>query len=434
MKDIEFNKVNRSVLKNMILTYNKEKETVEKSVLSDDIKDISKIIDKKQSSDEISVFKELSDEQIEARMKEESSKKSLASVLSGQLSNIKSAILKGDVAPLGKPEVDPDRPLDPDDPTPDDPDNPLNPGITFIEISPDSGFANHLVTGGDDVTVEVSYNGKTFLYSLVSETSQRIGFKVWNDGRLVVNGNGVTITTPDNQNSDVMLLGETNKIVTGNGSKTHIANNLYYSSSEGGSQITTWASTVTPSDEGYTYDDSNVTMQRTLSRGDSAIEDLRFGSDDKLELTLTNPFTGSDYKYIITNRTTEELEATFEFLSNGRLLIKGSGLEISAAANQQDDIILIGSSCVVNTGNYADTVRNGVVIDDNQENYYYNCIDNVINTGSGDDYVKIYNPTLSNINMGDGNDKLLYVENTYNLTTVENAELMQNITILQLLN
>ena len=434
MKDIEFNKVNRSVLKNMIVAFNKEKESEEKSVISDDIKDINKIIENKKSPDSIGVFKELSDEQVEALMNEEKASKGIRKLFSGNLSDIsalKPAIMKGDRVALGKPEINPDDPIDPedpiipDDPTPLDPDDPT---LTLINVNPGTGITNHSITSGDAVAIMATFNNKTYRYTLVSATNQTVGFEMWDDGRLVIHGAGISVTTPDNQYSDIMLLGHTNTIITGENGETHIANNVYYSSSEGGSQVTTWENTLTPVDEGYTYDDSNVTIQKSLSRG-SAAESVSFSPDDKLELTLTNPFTGSNYKYIITNRTTINIDASFEFLSNGRLVITGSGLEISAASNQMDDIILMGSSCIVNTGNYADTVRNGVVIDDNMEHYYANCMDNTINTGSGDDYVKIYNPTVNSIDLGVGNDKLLYVDNTYNLTTIQNAELIQNITL-----
>lgn len=108
-----------------------------------------------------------------------------------------------------------------------------------------------------------------------------------------------------------------------------------------------------------------------------------------ITLTLTNPLGGSNYTYTIS--ADASTNASFQFLNNGRLVIKGSGLKIDASANnsQNDDIILLGSNNTLNTNGGNDIVRIGTVYGFNG-NYLTASSNNKVNTGAGNDYVSSY--------------------------------------------
>ena len=111
---------------------------------------------------------------------------------------------------------------------------------------------------------------------------------------------------------------------------------------------------------------------------------------DPITLTLTNPLGGSNYTYTIS--AANNTNATFEFLQNGRLVIRGDGLQIDASTSstQNDDIILLGSNNVLNTNGGNDIVRIGTVLGFNGNYFKSGSTKNTVNTGSGNDYVTSY--------------------------------------------
>lgn len=123
----------------------------------------------------------------------------------------------------------------------------------------------------------------------------------------------------------------------------------------------------------------------TLVRGEEALS-FNFLNTKSTILTLTDTFSGKDYKYTIKSLNGNQ-RATLEYLANGRLVITGDYLQIDAADAQQDDIILLGGHNVLNTGDEADIIRLGCVIDANTEYYYKQSDYNTINSGSDKDYV-----------------------------------------------
>ena len=108
-----------------------------------------------------------------------------------------------------------------------------------------------------------------------------------------------------------------------------------------------------------------------------------------ITLTLKNPLGGSNYTYTISSDT--NTKANFEFLNNGRLVIRGSNLKIDASASstQNDDIILLGSNNTLNTNGGNDIVRIGTVYGF-EGNYHTRSSNNTINTGAGNDYITNY--------------------------------------------
>ncbi len=158
-------------------------------------------------------------------------------------------------------------------------------------------------------------------------------------------------------------------------------------------------------------------------------------------LTLENPFTGTNYQYQISSNTINAVNATFTYLENGRLLVKGDNLKIVAKSGQKDDIIVLGNYNEVLTGDEDDTVRVGMVIDNNYEDYYlkngvtastsytltdgtllYTAVGNKVDTGDGNDYVTMFGDNYS-VNMGSGSkDKFLSLQDNIETQNVTGAE------------
>ena len=130
----------------------------------------------------------------------------------------------------------------------------------------------------------------------------------------------------------------------------------------------------------------DTTGNIALSRGQKTSANI---NTTPITLTLKNPLGGSNYTYTISSDT--NTKANFEFLNNGRLVIKGSGLKIDASASstQNDDIILLGSNNTLNTNGGNDIVRIGTVYGF-EGNYHTRSSNNTINTGAGNDYITNY--------------------------------------------
>lgn len=143
-----------------------------------------------------------------------------------------------------------------------------------------------------------------------------------------------------------------------------------------------------------------ITDFHSLTRGADALTDLTVTKDSSIVLTLTNPFGGANYQYTITTDTTDAQNFDVQYLINGRLAISGNHLQITANYNQADDILLWGDYNHVETADGDDIVRLGGAIDgvtyDQSDN-------NIINTGSGNDYVT-YLGGYNTINTGDDTD------------------------------
>lgn len=79
---------------------------------------------------------------------------------------------------------------------------------------------------------------------------------------------------------------------------------------------------------------------------------------------LENPMSnGKKYYYKVTSLTNSNIEATFQVLDNGRIVITGNDIKVVANEGQADDIFLIGHDNELHTGDGADIVRLGVSID-----------------------------------------------------------------------
>ena len=171
-----------------------------------------------------------------------------------------------------------------------------------------------------------------------------------------------------------------------------------------------------------------------LQRGGAA-KTVDISSENESVLILENPFGGENYQYKLSPKTGTNATATFEFLENGRLVVRGDNIKMVANNNQKDDIILLGNNCEIDTGDGDDIVRVGYVADSLQYNItsgsgngvfsrdsvtYKNSVENKINTGSGNDYVSMLG-TNYQIDTGDGGDRVqLLSEKNHN--NVSNAE------------
>jgi len=124
-------------------------------------------------------------------------------------------------------------------------------------------------------------------------------------------------------------------------------------------------------------------LQKTVTIGANKSDQTLYVQDE---------VSGVTKKY---NISTTGSNVQINILDNGRLYIKGNGATITAENGQADNIILIGKNNTLDTGDENDIVRVNTVRDSeksytptqtNVNNGNYD--GNVINTGSGDDYVQ----------------------------------------------
>ena len=143
----------------------------------------------------------------------------------------------------------------------------------------------------------------------------------------------------------------------------------------------------------------------SLSRGEeriSAVTAVR-----PLKVTVTNPFDGENYTYTISTSKNSQA-VNLSFLENGRLRIQGDYLNITAGANQKDDLILWGNYNTVSTNDLNDIVRIGGSIDSSGDGYLKQSDFNTVNTGAGDDYI-VYYGGGNKINGGASNNSALAI-------------------------
>ena len=160
-----------------------------------------------------------------------------------------------------------------------------------------------------------------------------------------------------------------------------------------------------------------------LSRGES-FENLILEKSELLRVQLTDTFDGIDRTYTIKNLSSSR---TFDlnFLENGRLIIDGSYLEVTADNGQKDDLIIMGEHNKVNTGDESDIVRISGAMDSGfVEDYFKQSNYNTVNTGSEDDYVLFYGYE-NVIDTGLGSDYALSID-SIDKSTVKNAETVRD--------
>ena len=142
----------------------------------------------------------------------------------------------------------------------------------------------------------------------------------------------------------------------------------------------------------------------SLSRGQQVTKTIKSGKST--QLTLTNPFNGTNYTYIVQTRGgAGDQSVNFNFLNNGRLMITGNNLQMKASNGQKDDIILKGNNNYIDTGDNDDIIRAGYVIDSNISSPSDN---NTIIAGSGNDHI-VYLGGGNYIDAGGGNDTIGYI-------------------------
>lgn len=151
-----------------------------------------------------------------------------------------------------------------------------------------------------------------------------------------------------------------------------------------------------------------ATIDYTLTRKSANAQSIMVPTEG-ITLKLANSVDGKEYTYTISSLSGSAVFATFEYLDNGRLVITGDYLDIAATGGQDDDIVLLGENCNINTNSGNDIVRVGGAVDSEvvsgkyvQKNY------NTINTGSGDDYIINFG-VRSTVVGGSGNDNTLMI-------------------------
>ncbi len=168
----------------------------------------------------------------------------------------------------------------------------------------------------------------------------------------------------------------------------------------------------TPGDP--TPDDPTPDNAIRLQMGES-IDLTDFTSTSEIKIVLENGFLKNQYTYDI-KAVSGSRSVNIEYLNNGRLVIRGNYVNITAGEGQDDDIILIGDYNKLYTYDGDDIVRSGYVIDSgysdgSEYKFYYldknGSAGNTINTGDGNDYVTLFGQS-NTVNTGAGTDKVCH--------------------------
>ena len=122
-----------------------------------------------------------------------------------------------------------------------------------------------------------------------------------------------------------------------------------------------------------------------------------------MSIKLTNTFDGKDYYYNIKSAGGTQ-SVMLNHLDNGRLLISGDNLIITAVKGQNDNLIIIGKQNIIDTNSGDDRIRLGKP-HDSKDALYVQSNANKILAGSGNDYISQYG--FNSIDAGSGNDKVL---------------------------
>ena len=138
---------------------------------------------------------------------------------------------------------------------------------------------------------------------------------------------------------------------------------------------------------------------KVVNRGDAASA-IKVSSSSLTLLTLKNSLDGNEYTYEIKSNSGSQ-NMKVEYLENGRLVITGNHLNITAAKGQEDNIVLLGSNNVLDTGDLDDIVRLGYAADGAGRYYCKQSDNNKIYAGSGDDHV-VYFGLNNKIDSGAG--------------------------------
>lgn len=165
-----------------------------------------------------------------------------------------------------------------------------------------------------------------------------------------------------------------------------------------------------------------------LSRGGSPIN-LEISESFPTNLVLANTFSGQNNVYTLKSLSGKR-SITLEYLLNGRLYIQSDYIQIVAANNQADDIILLGEHNNLVTGDESDTVRLGYVVDAKGYAYVLQSDNNIVDTGDGDDYITFFGKNNS-IDAGNGDDdKVFVIANNADIQSedISNAEIIRKTT------
>ena len=156
---------------------------------------------------------------------------------------------------------------------------------------------------------------------------------------------------------------------------------------------------------------------------------INLSKDINTELILTNTFSGKDLNYTLKSLTESET-VKLAYLENGRLVVEGNYIQITAAEGQKDDIILLGNNNKVITGDENDIVRVGTALDSSIKFQLMSSYNTII-TGDGNDYVTYFGGH-NNIDTGDGSDRVqrafvLSSDSTSDYCTITNCEEFRGI-------
>ena len=124
------------------------------------------------------------------------------------------------------------------------------PGQNISNLQMGQNASTTIKGGNNAITLSLNQSFGTDTncnYSISSEEDQNVTFEYLENGRLVICGNGLTITSNDNKNDDIILLGNDNTLDTGGGNDIvrvgYCVDQSQYCGSSTGNTINTGAGT-----------------------------------------------------------------------------------------------------------------------------------------------------------------------------------------------
>ena len=229
-------------------------------------------------------------------------------------------------------------------------------GDKSYTVTNKASYSNTL-TWSTDENGQITFDGGHF--SITAASGQ--------EDNIIVNGYHITLNTSDQNDTVVLANGShNNNINTGTGNDTvTIENNAFDNTIDGG----TGTNTVT--------DSSN--SSNTIINATNYPNGITLNNNETQQIQI------GDKYYTVTNKSSYSKTLTWSIDDNGQITFNGDFFTITAADNQEDNIIVKGSWNTVNTGDLNDTV----ILANGSHN-------NNINTGTGNDTVTIENNTFDN--------------------------------------
>ena len=247
---------------------------------------------------------------------------------------------------------------------------------------------SNTLTWSTDENGQITFDGNDFTIAATAGQEDNI----------IVNGHKITLNTSDQNDTVTLASGSShNTIDVGDGNDTiTLAGGSSYNTIDGGAG-------------------TNTVNNNSNANNNIIINATNYPNGDVINFTQneTKQIQIGDKSYTVVNNTSSSNTLTWSIDDNGQITFNGDFFTITAADNQEDNIVVDGYNNIINTGDMSDTV-------------ILNGYHGYINTGDGNDTVTIASSSYNNtIDGGTGKDTL--INNSGNSSnTITNFELPLN--------